>query len=115
MAQAAAVNSPSQSALRPPRRRIRWKIWIPTVALTGAAAYIAIIAMNWPFTQRAVIDVLQQRSLRAVTIGRFDRTYFPPGCIAEDVRFLHRKHKEKPPLITVRKLVLATNYPSSKI
>jgi hypothetical protein len=115
MAQAAAVNSPSQSALRPPRRRITWKIWIPTVALTGGAAYIAIIAMNWPFTQRAVIDVLQQRSLRAVTIGRFDRTYFPPGCIAEDVRFLHRKHREKPPLITVRKLVLATNYPSSKI
>src|SRR5580765_2819547 len=98
MAQAAAVNSPSQSALGPPRRRSRWKVWIPTAAFAGAAVYIVIIAMNWPFTQWAVIDVLQQRSLRAVTIGRFDRTYFPPGCIAEDVRFLHRKHKEKPPL-----------------
>jgi hypothetical protein len=110
MAQAAAANSFSESVLVPPRRRIWWKVWIPAVVIAGIAVYIAVIAMNWPFTQQAVIDVLQQRSLRTVTIGRFDRTYFPPGCIAEDVRFLHRKHKDKPPLITVRELVWYGNW-----
>ena len=110
MAQA-AVDSLSHNALQSPRRGIRWNIWIPTIAVMAVVVYITVIAMNWPFKQQAVIDVLQQRSLRTVTIGRFYRTYFPPGCIAEDVRFLHRKHKDKPPLITVRKLVLATNYP----
>ena len=75
-----------------------------------AVIYIAVIAANWPFTQQAVIDALQERSLRTVTIGHFSRTYFPPGCTAEDIRFLHRKHKEKQPLITVGKLVLVTSY-----
>ena len=107
MAQALAVEALSQS---PRPRRLGWKTWIPTVAIAAVMVYIAVVAMNWPFTQQAVINLLQQRSLRAVTVGRFYRTYFPPGCIAEDVRFLHRKHKEKPPLITVRNLVLATSY-----
>lgn len=78
--------------------------------LLGAIIYIAVIAMNWPFTERALIDALQERSVRTVTIGRFYRTYFPPGCTAEDIRFLHRLHKEKEPLIKVRKLVLVTTY-----
>lgn len=72
--------------------------------------YFAFIAANWPLTQRALIDALQERSLRTVTIGHFYKTYFPPGCTAEDIRFLHRKHKEKPPLITVRRLVLVTSW-----
>lgn len=106
----AAVESLAQTALRPRRRKIPWKVWIPTGVTAGAILYLAAIAMNWPFTQQALIDVLQERSLRTVTVGRFYRTYFPPGCTAEDIRFLHRKHKEKQPLITVQKLVLVTSY-----
>src|SRR5579875_181096 len=111
MAQAVAkVESLSQGAPPPPRGKIRWHLWIPSFVIAGLMVYIAVIAMNWPFTQQSLINVLQERSMRTVTIGRFSRTYFPPGCSAEDIQFLHRKHKEKQPLITVRKLVLVTSY-----
>ncbi len=112
MAQTASVlESLPQSVKRPQyRRRMWWALWIPTAVAALAIVYMAVIAMNWPFTQQAVIDALQERSLRTVTIGHFYRTYFPPGCTAEDIRFLHRKHKEKQPLITVGKLVLVTSY-----
>ncbi|MBV9767507.1 MAG: hypothetical protein JOZ48_21890 [Acidobacteriaceae bacterium] len=108
---AAALELPSRGTKRPARRsRSRWARWIAVAVASLVTIYIAIIAMNWPFKEQAVVDALQNRSLRAVTIGHFYRTYFPPGCTAEDIRFLHRKHKEKAPLITVRKLVLVTTY-----
>lgn len=91
-------------------RKFLW--WMGTCLAVAALViiYIAVIAANWPFTQQRVIDSLQERSLRTVTIGHFSRTYFPPGCTAEDIRFLHRKRKEKQPLITLGKLVLVTSY-----
>ena len=107
---AAAAHSTPQSVLKRPHRRMRWKLWIPVGLAASVIVYIAAIAMHWPFTQRAVTEILQQRSLRTVTIGHFYRTYFPPSCTAEDVQFLHRKHKEKEPLIKVQKLVLVTSY-----
>lgn len=112
MTQAAtALQSPPQSIKQPPyAHRIRWARWIAVAIGALLAIYIAVIAMNWPFTEQAVIDALQNRSLRTVTIGHFYRTYFPPGCTAEDIRFLHRQHKEKAPLITVNRLVLVTSY-----
>ncbi|MBV9611680.1 MAG: hypothetical protein JO091_04375 [Acidobacteriaceae bacterium] len=66
--------------------------------------------MNWPFTEQSVIDVLQERSVRSVTIDHFRRTYWPPGCVAEGIHFLHRKHKDKPPLISIQKLVIKGSY-----
>ena len=91
---------------------LKFRRWMGAALAVAALAiiYLAVIVANWPFRQQAVIDELQDRSLRTVTIGHFSRTYFPPGCTAEDIRFLHRKHKEKQPLITVGKLVLVTNY-----
>jgi hypothetical protein len=89
---------------------MRWNLWISFGLVASVIIYVAAIAMHWPFTQRAVVDVLQQRSLRTVTIGHFYRTHFPPGCTAEDIRFLHRQHKEKEPLIKVQTLVLVTSY-----
>jgi hypothetical protein len=93
-----------------PGRKFRWWMKASLAVAALAIIYVAVIAENWPFTQQAVIDALQDRSLRTVTIGHFSRTYFPPGCTAEDIRFWHRKHKEKQPLITVAKLVLVTSY-----
>lgn len=101
----------SQGTVSPrPKPRFRKYVWASVVVVLLALVYVVILALNWPFTEQALIDALQERSLRTVTIGRFYRTYFPPGCTAEDIRFLHRLHKEKQPLITIRKLVLVTNY-----
>ena len=102
--------SVEQAKWRPSFWRRRW----PVVALAGlfilGVIYATVLALNWPFTQQNVIDVLQERSVRSVTVDHFYRTYFPPGCVAEGVKFLHRKHKNKPPLIAIQKLVILGSY-----
>lgn len=105
-----AVGAPRTDLRRPKRERKRWTSWALIAGGALLAAYTAMIAFHWPFTKEAVIKALEERSARTVTISRFYRTYFPPGCTAEDIRFLHRKHKEKQPLITVERLVMTTSY-----
>jgi hypothetical protein len=65
---------------------------------------------KWPFKQQALTKVLEDRFARKVEIHGFHSTYFPPGCVAEQVEFLHRFHKEHPPLITVRTLIIKASY-----
>src|SRR6266481_2402808 len=68
------------------------------------------VIRNWPFTQQALTKVLENRFARQVQIHGFHSTYFPPGCVAEQVEFLHRFHKERPPLITVKRLIIEASY-----
>lgn len=89
---------------------LRWVIPIGVVAAV-IAAYAILFTIYWPFTKQAVIDTLQERSLRSVTIGPFQKTYFPPGFIAEQVNFLHIQRKDKPPLLTIKRLAVETSYP----
>src|SRR5260370_42446819 len=95
------------------RDRRSGRRWL-TGALIGLALLaivgISLLAFNWPFTKQAVIDALQESSVRSVTIDRFYRTYWPPGCVAEGISFLHRKHKNKPPLITIQRLTIQGGY-----
>jgi hypothetical protein len=69
-----------------------------------------LLSLNWPFTQAAVTKALEDRFARDVQIRKFRSTYFPPGCVAEGIEFLHRERKELPPLITVQTLTLRTGY-----
>lgn len=89
-----------------------WRWWAIglIVLVLGVIGYLTFLALNWPFTKQAVIDILQERSVRSVTIDKFYRTYWPPGCVAEGISFLHREHKNKPPLITIQKLVIQASY-----
>ena len=72
----------------------------------GSRLAATLLALNWPFTQAAVTKALQDRFARDVKIRRFRSTYFPPGCVAEGIEFLHRKRKNLPPLITVQTLTI---------
>ncbi len=110
---ATAVNTtpaPLAPEVESPRPRARWRLWAAVIVGALPLIWILVIVCNWPIHRQALIDALQERSLRTVTIGNFSRTYFPPGCVAENISFLHKIHKEKAPLITVRKLVLVTSY-----
>jgi len=69
-----------------------------------------LIIRNWPFTRQAVTVALQDRFARTVEMRSFRGTYFPPGCVVEGLSFLHRKHKNLPPLITVRTLIVQASY-----
>jgi hypothetical protein len=83
---------------------------IAGLALLGLMLAVFVLAGNWPFTQMAVTKALQDRFARPVIIHRFRSTYFPPGCVAEDVEFLHRRRKDLPPLIHVQTLTIRTGY-----
>jgi AsmA-like C-terminal region len=96
-----------------PRKQSRKKSWLLVTIGAIAAVFAAgciLLVLNWPFQKQDLVNVLQERSARSVTIDRFYRTYFPPGCVAEGIQFLHRKHKEKAPLITVQRVVMTTSY-----
>ena len=88
-------------------RRLRG---ISVLFLGLLVAYGAILTLNWPFTKAAVIETLQKRSLRTVTIGQFRNTYFPPGCVATDIRFLRIKHPDQTALLTIDKLVIKDGF-----
>jgi len=74
-----------------------------------AVIVVIVLACNWPYTQQAVAKALQDRFARTVQIRSFRKTYFPPGCVAEGVSFLHRKRKDLPALITVQTLEMSVN------
>ncbi len=85
--------------------------------IAGVASLLAVLAIaatlliiNWPFTEPAVAKALEDRFTRNVKIGTFRRTYFPPGFIAQNVEFLHRKRQDLPPLITVQTLTVRGSY-----
>ncbi len=71
---------------------------------------IAVLGFNWPFTKQGVINALQESSVRYVTVDHFRKTFFPPGCVAEGVKFLQDKQNNKPPLITIRRLTSEGSY-----
>lgn len=110
MAGTATVESAANHQVKAKLRRK--PLWVALGCLIGLVCifYALVLTVFWPFTEQNVIDILQERSLRSVTIGPFHRTYFPPGCIAEQIAFLHIKDKNKPPLITIRRLRIAAGY-----
>jgi hypothetical protein len=88
----------------------RWWLIIGASLIFIAAIVLIVLAWNWPFTQQAVTKALQDRFARTVQIRSFRKTYFPPGCVAEGVSFLHRQHKDLPPLIAVQTLIIRGSY-----
>jgi hypothetical protein len=88
----------------------RWILVSVAVLALCIASGATLLAVNWPFTQTAVTKALEDRFARDVKIRKFRSTYFPPGCVAEGIEFLHRKRKDLPPLITLRTLTIRTGY-----
>lgn len=106
------MSAPTIIDLRTKRGLRRGLIVAACVLVAVPAFYAILFTLYWPFTKQDVIDVLQERSLRTVTIDQFHNTYFPPGCVAEGVKFLHIKNKSRPPLITIQRLTVSTTYPA---
>jgi hypothetical protein len=94
------------------RKRVlrRWIFVSVAVLAVGVALAATLLAVNWPFTQTAVTKALEDRFARDVKIREFRSTYFPPGCVAEGIEFLHRTRKDLPPLITVQTLTIRAGY-----
>ncbi len=98
------VEEPGVTKTRTPLPKWLWALGAAFLGVVVIAT--ALLATHWPFTQKAITQALQAASGRQVEIGSFAKTYFPPGCIAQDIRFLRHKHPEAPPIITVQKLAI---------
>jgi hypothetical protein len=97
----------SPPALR--RRSPKW-LWIATgLIAAGFAVAIALLALNWPFTQSSITAALEQASGRQVKIRAFHNSYIPMGCTAEGIQFLRHKHPELQPVITIEKLTIRSS------
>jgi hypothetical protein len=88
----------------------RWLLGIVAALVVAAGVWVFLLIRNWPFKEEAVIKALQDRFARQVEIRGFRLTYFPPGCVASGVSFLHRNRKDLPPLITVATLTVRGSY-----
>lgn len=106
--------STAPSTQRSHRAGSHRKLWGITILVLIAVPifYTIVFTIYWPFKKQALIDILQERSRRSVTIDRFRVTYFPPGSVAEGITFWRYKHKNEPPLITIQKLSNAVTYPT---
>lgn len=110
MSRSVASGNPGQHASVRHRHQRLWTV-VGFVLLGAVAFYVVILYLNWPFGKQTIVDTLQERSRRPVAIQRFDETFFPPGCVAEGVTFLHIRNKSRSPLIVINKLVIQTSYP----
>jgi hypothetical protein len=87
--------------------RLRLTFLIVGLVVLGAMIFVAA---SWPFTRSKIIADLQDAVHGKVDIGEFHRTYFPPGCVAENVTFTHYGNLPNPTPITVRKLTIRSSF-----
>lgn len=102
---------PGGRALQNPRRRI--KLWVAAgLAVLGLllAVTAGVAARKWPFTREKIVRNLQEVSSSTVQIGGFKQTYFPPGCVAENVTFRRSSDPHATPLLTIRELTIQGSY-----
>lgn len=81
---------------------------IGVLALLCAVAIF--LALKWPFTRAKTIDDLEGFTRGPVEIGKFHATFFPPGCIAEDVRLHPDRFIVPGSVVVVKKLTFRTSY-----
>jgi len=90
----------------PPRRARRQRILLTVAGFIVGVLIVAIVVAHhyWPFTESAVRSALADDASAHVTFGKFRDTYFPPGCVAENVSF--QRDNSPAPLITIRRLTI---------
>lgn len=97
---------------RPPgRRTARWRRpRILAIVIAGILVCLAVVfyVKYWPFSQKAVLEDLQEVSDSTVTAQNYHPTYFPPGCILEGIEFRHGAKQFK--IITIDKLIVKGSY-----
>jgi hypothetical protein len=106
------IERPPATATHGYGRHVPKWLRIVGICVFGAiTAAIAVLATHWPFSQDAMTRALEEATSRPVEIGAFHQSYFPPGCMAENIRVLHNGHRDAPPLITIDKLLVVGSLP----
>ena len=91
-------------------KRAYWVRWAAGAALVIVVAAIVLLFRAWPFKEETIRQALEEASAQTVEIGSFRKTYFPPGCLAENLTFRGKHSRASTPLITVQKLTISSSY-----
>lgn len=107
----AAPEKPASTQQRIHQPWFRWLI-VALVLIVAIVAAVAVkLTLNWPFTQAAMIQSLQQQSGSEVKFGKFQQTFFlSPGCIAEEVTFAPQGQQTAAPAMRIARLTVRTSY-----
>jgi AsmA-like C-terminal region len=84
-----------------------WLLLLLLAATVTVGAAIIVVMVKWPFAREKVAHDLGEATSTTVEIKSFSQTYFPPGCVAEDVTF--RQDHREPPLMVVRRLTMQSS------
>jgi hypothetical protein len=89
-----------------------WWIWILPVAATIVITASIILVRYFPYSQKKIVQSLQETFPSAITIDHFQRVYFPyPGCKAEGIKLRSfYAPKGSLPIVTIRELAIQGNY-----
>ena len=89
-----------------------WWIWILPAAATIVVAASIIFVRYFPYSQKNIVQSLQETFPSAITIDRFQRVYFPyPGCKAENIKFRSFYAPQgSPPIVTIHEFTIQGNY-----
>jgi hypothetical protein len=100
----------SSGTTREHRRGKVRKVLLTTAVIVVLLVIAAAVVVHhyWPFTESAVRADLASDASANVRFGRFHQTYFPPGCVAENVIFQRENSAE--PLITIRRLTIRSYF-----
>ena len=110
-----ALSTTQVTEINPHKRSIRWSTRQRIVVIGACALLLAfavaviLLTAKWPFTRASVTAQLEELGEGKVDIGSFQRTYFPPGCVAHDVVFHgNAGHAQAP--ITVKTITVEGSY-----
>jgi len=79
---------------------------VATAFCVGIALAAGALIGKWPFSEARIQRMLENRTGREVRIGSYQKIYWPPGFIAQNIRFLQHEHPEREPPIEVGKVVV---------
>lgn len=80
------------------------------VGLLAALAIVMIaFTIAWPFTRDKVVRDLQEATGSKMSIGKFHYTYFPPGCVAENVTVVPADGT-KGAVLKIARLTISSSY-----
>jgi len=103
-----AVQEETRTKVRGARR------WVLPAGLVVAGLVCVgaiILALNWPFSSKEVLQSIQEDWPGKITVQHFRRTYFShPGCVMENVTLTRGPETSGPALVTIQKLTIAANY-----
>ncbi|HET9743536.1 MAG TPA: AsmA-like C-terminal region-containing protein [Terriglobales bacterium] len=92
----------------------RTPVWL-LIAVAGMMTICiaaAILLAKWPFSRDKITRDLEDATQGSVSVQKFHSTFFPPGCVAENVSISHSRVLNTPSPVSIERLVFRTSYSS---